>query len=368
MFLIIILFLANPINFANSSQSKSLLCFKQGQIKKLNQINYVCINSGKKLQWVKESSLKFSPGLSNPIKTTPTPTPAPVPSWFSKVQGVNPNKIFSYQTFDDEMIQLYPWEGKSVAILTKSNDLDPMIMGKILTALDMSYETYKEITNFTPASGKTYNGKLLIAEIPQSLKSCGAGCGYLGVMGIQIYDSYFLKLYNDVKNRNQFDQVLFYELGRNFWNYNQMTPKLAFKENDPVVTGFAILMRFEVMERNNIPMSDFWGAKTLSASEFRKGIKNLFDLYEKDNNLNFSNTFTANIRLGLFGTSDLWASIMMHLKEMYGREFLKKFFTYIPSLPNTSTTGESVKNWEIAASMASGVDLESQFKSWKLVP
>jgi hypothetical protein len=263
------------------------------------------------------------------------------------------------------MIQLYPWEGKKVVVLTVSNSLDPIIMGKILTALDMSYATYNDLTKFTPGNAKSYNGKLLIAEIPQSLKSCGAGCGYLGATGIQIYDTYFQKLYAGVKNKNQFDQVLFYELGRNFWDYSSWTSKLAFKENDSVVTGFAVLMRFVTMAANDIPLSDF---NSYTGEEFSETVKNLAKVYLSTPNFAFSNTFAIGKSPGALGASDLWASIMMDFAKRYGeKDFYTEFFKSLQALPKVNTTLEAVKNWETALSKATKTDVSDEFmNTWKM--
>ena len=273
--------------------------------------------------------------------------------------------MFSYQSFDNETIQLYPWEGKKVVVMTVSKNLDPIIMGRILTALDLSYATYNELTNFTPVSAKSYNGKLLIAEIPQNLKNCGAGCGYLGATGIQIYDKYFLKLYEDVKNRNQFDQVLFYELGRNFWDYSNWNQRLAFKENDSVVTGFAVLMRFVTMVENDIPISDF---NSYTGVQFLETVRKLAQIYLSTPNFAFSNTFAIQKSPGELGTTDLWASVMMDFAKRYGGEnFYTEFFKSIQTLPQANTTLEAVKNWETALSKAAKTDVSNEFaNTWKM--
>jgi hypothetical protein len=238
-------------------------------------------------------------------------------------------------------------------------------MGRILTALDMSYATYNELTNVTPWPAKTYNGKLLIAEIPQSMKNCGAGCGYLGATGIQIYENYFLKLYEGVKNKNQFDQVLFYELGRNFWNYSFWNPRLAFKDNDSVVTGFAVLMRFVVMSTNDIPLSDF---NSYSGAKFLDTVKNLANVYLSNPNFAFSNTFAIQRSPGELGTTDLWASIMMDFAKRYGENnFYRDFFKSIETLPQANSTFEALKNWETALSIATKTDISDEFANkWKM--
>lgn len=335
-------------------------CSFQGQTKNFQGKKYTCIKSGKKFIWGKGFSI-----AKNAPSPTPTQTPVPTPNWFSNVKEITPKAVFSYLSFQNNVIQLYPWEGEKVAVLTVRADLDPLIMGKIIAALDLSYSTYNELTNFTPLPRNTYNGKILIAEIPSNLPMCGAACGYLGETGIQIYDTYFQKLYEGVKNKNQFDQVLFYELGRNFWNYSSWTSKLAFKENDSVVTGFAVLMRFVTMAANDIPLSDF---NSYTGVEFLETVENLTKVYLSTPNFTFSNTFAIQKSPGALGTTDLWASIMMDFAKRYGeKNFYREFFKSIQTLPHANTTLEAVKNWETALSKATKTDVSGEFiNTWKM--
>ncbi len=348
-------------------------CSKVGKTSIQSGLKYFCVKKSGKLIWSKgvKTAVKAtpSPKLTRTPKPLPTPTPTtiskPSPTWLSKVQGVTPNELISYQSFDNEIIQLYPWEGTKVVVLTVSKNLDPIIMGRILAALDMSYATYNELTNFTPVNAKTYNGKLVIAEIPQASKSCGAGCGYLGATGIQIYDQYFFKLYEGVRTKNQFDQVLFYELGRNFWNYSKWNSRLAFKENDSVVTGFAVLMRFVTMAANDIPISDF---NSYSGEEFLDTVRNLAKIYLSNTSFAFSNTFAVQKSPGELGTTDLWASIMMDFARRSGEKvFYNEFFKSIETLPQANTTTEALKNWETALSKATKQDVSIEFaNTWKM--
>lgn len=88
--------------------------------------------------------------------------------------------------------------------------------------------------------------------------TCGAGCSVLGQAGIEIMHDYLEPLYTEVATSNQYDQVLFYELGRHFWFWS---PQLQFKspELDPVVTGFAVWMRFRSMKAAKVKGAPFNG-------------------------------------------------------------------------------------------------------------
>jgi len=378
--LITIVFLVSLGLTANAAVKPGTSCKKLGQTSISYGKKYTCVKNGKKLIWnkgllyVKPTPLPDLTPINRPsaspvVTPTPTPTPTPTkiyePNWFREVLPTVHQTIVDYTTFDNEKVKLYPWEGKKIAILTLKSNLDPKIMGLLIRSLDNSYETYKELTGFEPVTVKNYNGKLLIAEIPTGFKNCGAGCGYLGASGIQINEANFTQLYEGIKNNNQFDQVLYYELGRNFWNYSSWYSKLAFKENDSVVTGFAVLMRFVVMQTNDIPIARFY---EYSGQEFLNVVKRLASKYRSSPQFTFKNTFAISKSPGELGTSDLWASIMMDFASRYGENnFYKKFFESIQSLPQANTTLDAIKNWETALTKASGIDVSKEFsETWKM--
>ena len=140
---------------------------------------------------------------------------------------VNPSAITTYNSFKNEKFQLYPWEGENLVILTKTNSLSPSIMGRILYTLNRSYQSYAAQTNFRPMLFKKHNNKATIAVLGPDEVGCGAACGYLGATGIEIGQGFFNRLYNGVEKFDQYDQVLFYELGRNFWDYGGYKFKLS---------------------------------------------------------------------------------------------------------------------------------------------
>ncbi len=333
-------------------------CFPKGKVVVVGAKKFTCVPSGTKSVWSR-------PLIGAVAKSKPTPAPPALARWLTNPKAISAGDVTLYKSFDNENINLYPWEGKNVVLLTVKSDYAPIVMGKVVQALDLAYETYAEITGYEPAKVKTFHGKLTIAEIPAGKKSCGAGCGYLGATGIQIMSDHFSKLYEGVRQKNEFDQVAFYELGRNFWNSSSWSSKLAFKERDSVVTGFAVLMRFVSMNLNQIPIGPF---NNYSGIQFQKVVTGLADKYLAGEFNSFSTTFAVEKSPGELGATDLWASLMMKWSARYGGAlFYKKFFNSLASLPDSYSTADSLKNWSKALSIASDTDFDSEFfETWRM--
>ena len=155
-------------------------------------------------------------------------------------QKVKPAPPVPYTSFENEHLTLYAWPGSKTAVLTASPTLQPETMQKLLSATDRAYQFFADQTGRLPAPGPNYKGVATIAEVA---KTCGPGCANLGSTGIEITPQSMLFLYFGIRNVNRYDQVVFYELGRNFWFLNS---QLNYKEsiNEPCInTGFAVLMR-----------------------------------------------------------------------------------------------------------------------------
>src|SRR5207247_594915 len=141
----------------------------------------------------------------------------------------------TYQAFDGHTETLIPWQGHKIVVLVEEGvHRRPLVMQKLVGALDAAFTYYANTTGQLPTADHTLNGRDEIAEVT---KTCGAGCGFLGATGIEIQTQYFEDLYNQAAGSNLFVQVPFYELGRNFWFWS---PQLKFHapDQDPVVTGF----------------------------------------------------------------------------------------------------------------------------------
>lgn len=265
-----------------------------------------------------------------------------------------------YTTFDGQhSLTLTPWQGQHVAVLVP----DPRsgeVMAKIVGALDRAWSYYRATTGRVPSANRAINGRLPIAVVPDG-DTCGAGCGWLGSTGIEIAQPYFDILYNQVSNQGLYDQVLFYELGRNFWFYtDQLTAPDNTAYRDAVTTGFAVLMRFQSMAAAHAPGAPFNGTPF---NAFRSQVAGLIDVYESDPTKTFAGTLGADLSPGAYGGSDFFASIMMRLAARHGGQaFLSRFWRHsVPGRGTATSTTAAVTNLVTSASAAACVDLSRVF-------
>lgn len=283
---------------------------------------------------------------------TPTPTPPPTPT------------LVSYTSFDGANLNLYAWTGNRISVLSGSASLDSSTMSRLVSALDAGCGYYGTVTGRTPSLAKNINGKATIAEVPST---CGAGCGYLGSTGIEIQTDYFGTLYTQVRDSNLYDQVPFYEMGRNFWFYED---KIEYKGTDKtgtIATGYAVYMRFKAMESAGVQGAPYNGA---SFGSFKNEVATLVDRYEADTSLDWYNT----LRVGQapansmnLGGTDLFASFCMRLERDYGgNAFVDKLWKEVDKQPNATTTTDALNNFVRAASTAAGQDLTLLFRNrWR---
>ena len=189
------------------------------------------------------------------------------------VMAATEAKAVSYTGFHGNTYELTPWEGTNVVVLTQSNALDVSTMRNIVENLDGAWDVYEDLTGRspTPWPATTLNGLSTIAEVPDG-ETCGAGCAYLGFTGIEIASTYWNILYDGVMSANEYDQVLFFELGRNFWLYSEQLGAI-----EPFVTGFAIANRFVSMNEIDVAGGPFG---SLTFDEFKRlATEELFAAY-----------------------------------------------------------------------------------------
>lgn len=262
----------------------------------------------------------------------------------------------SYTAFDGHTETLVPWQGERVTMLVApGTPRDAAVMARLISALDRGYGFYTEATGREPGTSHSLNGRDEVAEVTGT---CGAGCGQIGSTGIEILGQYFESMYQQVAQNDLYDQTPFYELGRNFWFW---TPQLAFKgpDQDPVITGYAVWMRFQAMTAAGVFGAPF-GGKPFHT--FASEVAALAGQYESDPSLSFAGTLAQNKSPGAYGGTDFWASLMTQLASRHGpTTFTKRFWAKASTLPATSSTAGAVTNWVQAASYAACADLRPVF-------
>lgn len=280
---------------------------------------------------------------------------------------VFPENQTEYVSFKNQNFKKYPWVGRNVALLTISNDYDPSVIARILDALDSSYDSYKEITNYSPSIARQFKGKLTITEMTPETVGCGAACGYLGATGIEVQAPLFQRLYNGVRDHDQFDEPLFYELGRNFWNYSNMQRVLVGTSKDRKwfdinTTGFAVFMRYFTTEVNAIPLGPNDGPN-IAGLEFKKVMKNLMIEHRDSSTSNFYQSFydTKYDKYG-FGIYGFWSSLVYYFMPSQGEKtYVSKLFETLGKSPTATSTASAVQNFVNALSVATGRNVEDEF-------
>jgi serralysin len=274
----------------------------------------------------------------------------------AKVGPVEQLAAVNYTAIDGHEETLVPWQGRHVTVLVEPGvTRDPHVMRKLVRALDRAWSYYAATTGRVPAVAHSLNGRDEVAEVTST---CGAGCTYIGATGTEILTSYFEGMYQQIAQSNLYDQIPFYELGRSFWFWS---PQLQFQapDQDPVVTGFAVWMRFRSMEAAHVKGAPFNGTPFTT---FASQVEALAGEYEADPSLTFAETLAVDKSPGLYGGTDFWASLMMQLAERHGgQKFVARFFHHASELPAASSTTQVVTNWVQDASYAACVDLSSVF-------
>lgn len=261
-----------------------------------------------------------------------------------------------YTAIDGHTETLIPWQGRNVSVLVEPGvTRDPRVMTELVRALDRAWRYYATTTGRLPATAHSLNGRDEVAEVTST---CGAGCTYIGATGTEILTSYFESMYQQIAEHNLYDQIPFYELGRSFWFWS---PQLQFQppDQDPVVTGFAVWMRFRSMAAAHVKGAPFNG---IPFATFASQVAALAGQYEADPSLTFADTLAIDRSPGLYGGTDFWASLMMQLARRHGGlSFVARFFHHAADLPAASSTADAVTNWVQDASYAACTDLSSVF-------
>ncbi|MCY2926371.1 MAG: family 20 glycosylhydrolase, partial [Planctomycetota bacterium] len=272
------------------------------------------------------------------------------------------------------------WQGQYISFLTPTTTtgLSNATMAALVGKVDLAYDYYHIATgsNPTPYPPSYYiNGRDTIAAVDHT---GGAGFSWIGYTGVELQTDYFNTLYSGVATSNQYDQVVFYELGRNFWLYgNQLDGGNVSNPGGPTIgqysftTGFAVFMRFKSMEYAGVTGSPYG---SWSFSQFEDNVKGLVDQYTANATLNFNNTLAVGQGVpgsGLGGT-DLFASFLFRLGRDYGGDsFFLNFWKNVGQRPTVSTDQGAIDNFFLASCYTTGQDLSNLFVNqwrWTISP
>jgi hypothetical protein len=263
--------------------------------------------------------------------------------------AAQPPQPVTYTSIDQDYLTLYPVIGRNVVLLVPSPELDAAVLRQMVETIDRAYDFYRDATGREPQLYLNYHEMPSIAVVPTA---CGAGCGYLGMSGIELQSDYFDKLYRGVLENNQYDQPVFYELGRNFWFYENKIEYIGEDRTDSISTGYAVFMRFMAMEAAGVTPAPYNGT---DFSLFKEEVENLYPGYLLDKSLNWDNT----LRIGKaptnaldLGGADLFAAFLFDLRSRYGNDFVQWIWKEVDLRPDAVTTQDAVDNFVLAASAA----------------
>lgn len=264
-------------------------------------------------------------------------------------------------------VNLFAWEGRNVAVLTRRSDLNPGTMELLVAAVDRGYDFYVNATGRAPITFRHYNGKLSIADVQ---RTCGAGCGYLGFTGIEADSAFFDQIYAAARDEGLYGSFLFYELGRNFWFYD---PEIAYRPptlSAPVVTGFAVVNWWWSMESAGVKMP-VDGCSRLDHDALFNHVSGVIDTYVANAALNWDTTLAVNRGVADTGCAvdapALFASILLRVaRDHGGLPFATRLWREVDARPDAATNAEALDNLVLAASLASGRNLTRIFAdTWR---
>jgi hypothetical protein len=277
----------------------------------------------------------------------------------------------SYHSILGDTFDMNVWQGNKISVLTPTaTTYNNSTMSSIVSALDKAYDYYYSAVGEAPANFPAYmrDGRMTIASVSPT---GGAGYSWIGSTGIELETGTFNVLYNGVKNNNEYDQVAFYEFGRNFWT-NKLGARLnGGNPNGPTIgqytftTGFAVFMRFKSMEYAQLNGAPF-GSWTFT--QFKNNVLGLVDQYTADHSLNFANTLAVGKGVpGILGGTDLFASMIFRIGRDHGGEtFFNDLWKEAAKLPTTNTDQGAIDNFFLASSYAANANLTSLFvNDWR---
>jgi hypothetical protein len=265
---------------------------------------------------------------------------------------------------------LLPWEGSNVVFLTTKGDFDHALMAKWVANLDGGWQVYSDLTGRKPGPFKQLHGKPTIAAVPDYGLTCGAGCGYIGVSGIELA-MFYDRNYPDLKkNPDAMPHYAFYEMGRNFYTFGD--------RHSCFITGYAVFMRYVCMDALGCHDNEIGNRHTIERAEslhakgtmsFLKCFTNADGLSEKEPRVKLPDGKWLQ-------PSDqpvTYASAMLRLRrECGGDEWLKRFFAELATCPESkrdTRDGALAQcwHWYLCCSVAAHRDLANIFcDEWRM--
>ena len=266
---------------------------------------------------------------------------------------------------------MYPWQGKSVVLLTTRNDFDGGVMARFLERLDGGWQLYTNIIGTVPKPLRQVAGKPIITAVPDFTVLDGAYArGFVGLTGIEAGGFYRYDYPMVRANPNAFPHYYFYEMGRNFFLFGN--------RHSCFTTGFAVFMRYVCMESLKCYDPEDGVRRVIESAEglyaqshmgFLRAFTNAAGMGEKDTRIHGSD----GTPLVPSDQPVMYASAQLKLWREYGRnDWARRFFAALRVLPESPDDTEAGAlsqslNWFVAASVAARRSLVPLFVDrWRL--
>jgi hypothetical protein len=266
----------------------------------------------------------------------------------------------TYQTFQKQELQLRPYLGRNIALLLDpAREASRAAIDRVLGATDRAWDWYKDMFERAPAPWHQHAGRATIAEVTGT---CGAGCGQVGFTGIEIASSY-ISLILERAARDLHFQLIFYELGRNFFFYRDPLGQLA-----ALITGFAHVNRFYCMDAIGV-MGGPWGDNLDWEVSRHDVLVDLLDRYVADPKLNWRNTigdYKAPANPRKWDGAAFAASLYYKVRRDRGAAGYRRFWKLMGGAPKASTPQESVERFVQVARAATTDDYRPLFRDTSL--
>lgn len=274
----------------------------------------------------------------------------------------------NYTSFKGDSYVRYAYEGENIALLLDNNNYDLQVMENLLADYDQAFEFYTEFTQRIPSdSDFMINGKTMITIVDDFEGStCGSGCGKVGSRGIEIRQPRWDQVYQSYATEGKHQQIIIYEMGRNFTFFAGKTRPLD------MYTPWAVFMSIHISNKLGFTLDNLkTNCNVFSTQdEFADAFRGLFnEFFNGSYNFNafFGNNEGVNNNVCLDGGGDVVTGLYFYMLDAFGEDFLPRYFRNLQDTPSTYSSvvfDASINNVINSASKAAGSDLRPLFDSW----
>jgi hypothetical protein len=266
-------------------------------------------------------------------------------------------QLVPYRRFDGQIEMLRAYQGREVMLLVPDNGVfaaDPQVVNKILHRLDESWDYYRRTTGRQPQTyGNRVNwgGQTHLIGLPTLAvveQTCGAGCGFVGVTGIEIARDFWEQTYNNAVAGEETRGLFEYEMGRNFWFFGHLFES-AEVPTYHLGTAFATIYGYRA------------GVAAGSTEQPGNELVDWVQTYRAG----FAGYLAAPdwrlIRDGGITGERIHGGLWLYLARQFGEDWHGRFFRHAWQLEAARSMDDAISNYILAASVAARRNLYAFF-------